>query len=241
MTGQAAPREVVLAARKVSVRYGGVLAVDSVTLRLVRAEGLALLGRNGAGKSSLLKALAGLTPAAGDIQRPSRHAGEPPGLAFVAQTSGGSGDLRWDLPLTVAEIVGFGLLHRRRLRPGRSARDRQAIDDALHQLGLAALASRLAGELSGGQRQRVLLARALVQRPSVLLLDEPFAGLDAETCDALGAHLLELRRHGVAVLCALHEHRLAGQYFDRTLVLETGQLHTCTHPAMALAEAGQRG
>lgn len=229
MTAGADP---VLTARELTVRHGHTVAVRAADLTLHASEGIALIGRNGAGKSSLLRVLAGLSSSDGDIRCPAARR-RPPGLAFVAQSSGDSQGLRWDLPLSVTDVVGFGLLHRRQLRPGRSAADRRAVGDAIRKLGLEPLANRPVGELSGGQRQRVLLARALVREPSVLLLDEPFAGLDVETCHALGEHLRDLRERGVGVLCALHEHELARRFFDRILLMESGCLRSAARRELA--------
>ncbi|GAA5123504.1 metal ABC transporter ATP-binding protein [Haloechinothrix salitolerans] len=219
-----APMDAVLSVRDLTVSFGSSLVLRSVHLTVYATEGVALLGQNGAGKSSLLRAIAGLQPYRGDVDVPStRHRASS--VAFVAQTSGGGHGIRWDLPLNVSDVVGFGLLRRRRPRAGRGKADREAIADAIARVGLTPLARRPINTLSGGQRQRVLLARALVQRPDVLLLDEPFAGVDADTRDTLGEHLHQLRGAGVAVLCALHEEHLAHRFFSRVLTLESGRLH----------------
>jgi ABC-type Mn2+/Zn2+ transport system ATPase subunit len=203
----------------VTVRYGRVVAVDGVSFTIPAGQAVALVGRNGAGKSSLLRAVAGIEPAQGTVGvhgRPCHHEHVNAPVAYVAQRS----HARWDLALTSLDVVLAGCRARgsRWWRP--TSRERAAAAAALEQVGLAAVAGQPIARLSGGQAQRVLLARAFVQRPDVMLLDEPFAGLDRAAVARLAAAIHELCGAGVAVLCALHELDIARHVFGRTVALD---------------------
>jgi ABC-type Mn2+/Zn2+ transport system ATPase subunit len=223
---------VVVEVRGLGVRYGRVHALDDVDLDLTTGEAVALLGPNGGGKSTLLRALAGLTPARGEVvlHAPPCHHDRGVTLAYVAQRS----TARWDFPVTVRDAVLAGRLPSRpRLRP-YSTRDRAAAAAALDRLDLTGLTRRPVRTLSGGQAQRLLLARALAQDADVLLLDEPFAGLDADTTARLAGLLGELADEGRTVLCALHEHDLARAVFPRAVAL-AGRVHARGPTADVLA------
>jgi ABC-type sulfate/molybdate transport systems ATPase subunit len=200
--------EPLLSAEGVSVRRGRRVVVHDVALELRRGEIVALLGPNGAGKSSLLDALAGALPAAaGRIERHGR-------VAVALQ----SPDLaRRTVVANITLALGWWGV----ARGERAARARAA----LAALGAEHLAQRPAGSLSGGERRRVHLARAIAVEPDVLLLDEPFAGLDAEA----RARLLEdsvsaLRSPARATLVVVHDRAEAWALADRLLILIAGQL-----------------
>jgi manganese/iron transport system ATP-binding protein len=187
----------------VVVRYGDQVALRGVAGRLAAGESMALIGPNGAGKSTLIRAILGLVPAAsGEL----RVFGLPPAearsrVAYVPQHS----QLDPEFPVNARQVV---LMGRYRSvgwlrRPGRA--DRAAADAALAAVGLADRAGARFGTLSGGQRQRVLFARALAQEASLLLLDEPFNGVDAVTQEVLVELLGKSRNAGAAVLLSTHD------------------------------------
>jgi manganese/iron transport system ATP-binding protein len=187
----------------VTVAYGRRAALDGVTGRVDPGSSVALIGPNGAGKSTLLKAILGLVP----LQRGRIEVlGAEPGdarrrVAYVPQADA----LDPEFPVSALQVV---LMGRYRdvgwlRRPGRA--DRRLAAEALDRVGLADRASDRFGTLSGGQRQRVLLARAIAQGSRLLLLDEPFNGVDAATQDLLLAVLAELRADGVAVVMSTHD------------------------------------
>lgn len=189
--------ELVLDLASVSVELGGRLALRNVTLQLRPGELVGLIGPNGAGKTTLLRTVLGLlTPAGGTA---STRIDGP--IGYVPQRH----EFVWDFPIRVEQAVmtgrtrQIGWLH----RPGRD--DRQAVDEALERVDLTALRHRPIGELSGGQRQRVLVARALAVRPRLLLLDEPFTGLDVPTQELLTRLFGELRTEGKALLMTTHD------------------------------------
>ena len=188
-----------------SAQYGGTgqLALDQVTLRVRTGARAALVGANGAGKSTLLKAIVGLVPiTAGTIEihgasfRSCRRR-----VAYLPQLT----EVDWRFPVSVARLVLSGTyVHLGWLRrPGRA--ERELARRSLARLGIENLAERQIGQLSGGQRQRALLARALVQQADVVLLDEPFTAVDAESRSVVLNVMDQLRRDGITVLLATHE------------------------------------
>ncbi|MBT0774028.1 anchored repeat-type ABC transporter ATP-binding subunit [Kineosporia sp. J2-2] len=187
----------------VAVDLGGRPVLESVNLTARRGELLALIGPNGAGKTTLLRTVLGLLrPRAGRVlvegvpARPGRAS-----IGYVPQRH----EFAWDFPVSVAGVVMTGLTGRLGLlrRPG--AAQWEAVAEALDRVRMRELAERPVGQLSGGQRQRVLVARALVLRPSVLLLDEPFTGLDLPTQELLSVLFTDLAREGRAVVMTTHD------------------------------------
>jgi manganese/iron transport system ATP-binding protein len=186
-----------------TVRLGGRLALDRVDLTVAGGELVGLIGPNGAGKTTLLRAILGLLPLdAGRITvggRPPARA--RPSVGYVPQRH----DFAWDFPIPVAGAVMTGRTRAIGMLRRPSATDREAVGEALERAGLSDLRDRPIGELSGGQRQRVLVARALALRPDVLLLDEPFAGVDAPTQELLTTLLAQLAAEGHALLMTTHD------------------------------------
>jgi ABC-type Mn2+/Zn2+ transport system ATPase subunit len=201
----------------VTVAYGGRPALESVTLSVPHGAQVAIVGPNGAGKSTLFKALVGLLPVrSGTVllrdRRPGRHGDT---IAYVPQRE----EIDWGFPVTVHDVVmmgRYGSLGWFR-RPG--AADREVVARCLDELGIAELERRAIGELSGGQQQRVFLARALAQEPHVLLLDEPFTGVDVGAREALLTLLDRLRGRGITVLVSTHDMETAAQRFELTALL----------------------
>jgi ABC-type Mn2+/Zn2+ transport system ATPase subunit len=200
-----------------TVSYGDRPALQEVTFCVPVGTQVAVIGPNGAGKSTLFKALVGLLPLRkGSI---SVH-GLPLGhhrdcVAYVPQRE----EVDWRFPVTVSDVVmmgRYGRLGRLKL-PGRS--DRTAVAESLEKLSIADLASQPIGGLSGGQQQRVFLARALAQEPHIVLMDEPFTGIDVSTQEATLALFEKLRDQQVTVLISTHDLNLAATHFDQVLLL----------------------
>ena len=193
--------------------YGGPPVLRDVSLELHAGERIGVLGPNGGGKSTLFRVLLGeLRPLRGSFRRPPR-------LGFVPQTERS----RLDYPVSALDVALMGTLSRVPWwRPvGRG--ERRAALAALERVGLVPLADEQFGELSGGQRQRVLVARALVQDAPVLLLDEPFSGVDQTSADLLERLLGDLADEGRALLVATHDLEQARR-FDRVLCLNRRQI-----------------
>jgi ABC-type Mn2+/Zn2+ transport system ATPase subunit len=200
-------------AEDVAVGYGGRPVLEGLTFDLEPGQRLGVLGPNGGGKSTLVRALLGeLTPLAGRLEVAVR-------CSVVPQTERS----RLDYPVTALDVALMGSLSRLPWwrRPGR--RERRSALDALAAVHLAELAARPFGELSGGQRQRVLVARALVQDAGLVLLDEPFTGVDVASAEVLAALIDSLAAEGRGVLVATHDVDQA-RGFDRVLCLNGRQV-----------------
>jgi ABC-type Mn2+/Zn2+ transport system ATPase subunit len=203
--------------RGVSIFYGERAALESVSIVIPHGAQVAVIGPNGAGKSTLFKAIVGLIPLrSGTILIHGRPPADSHGpIAYVPQRE----EVDWRFPVTVQDVVAMGRYGRRGWLKRLSGADREAIERSLAQLGIADLAKRPIGELSGGQQQRAFLARAVAQEPHVLLLDEPFTGVDIATREATFALLSELRRRSVTVLVSTHDLDLASERFDQVVLL----------------------
>ena len=192
-----------------------------MSFALPRGEFAALVGPNGSGKSTLLRVLLGLlTPTEGSVRCfgvDPRRLAERGRVGYVPQRR----VLAPDLPATVAEVVGTGRLARRRWWRRPRDEDRAAITHAIAAVGLAAETRRPVRELSGGQQQRVLIARALASDPELLVLDEPVAGVDAESQRLFRDSLVHLvREHGAAILLVSHELGAVADDLDRVIVMK---------------------
>ena len=204
--------------------YDGTPAISAVTFSLRPGQTLALLGPNGGGKTTLLRAVLGeLRPAEGTLRVATT-------CGAVPQTERS----RLDYPVSALDVVAMGTLARLPWwrRPGR--REREAAARALGRVGLRALGDETFGRLSGGQRQRVLIARALVQDAGVLLLDEPFAGLDRPSAERLEALIEELAGEGRGIAIATHDLEQA-RGCDLVLCINRRQI-ACGHPDEVLAD-----
>jgi manganese/iron transport system ATP-binding protein len=205
--------------RDVTVAYAnGVTAVRDASFRLEAGTICALVGVNGSGKSTLFKTLMGfLTPAAGEVRiggAPVDAALKAGLVAYVPQAE----EVDWTFPVLVRDVVLMGRYgHMGFLRIARAA-DRAAVAEALQRVGMAEFADRQIGELSGGQRKRVFLARALAQGAPVILLDEPFTGVDVKTEAAIIALMQELRTQGRLMLVATHNLGSVPDFCDQVVL-----------------------
>jgi manganese/iron transport system ATP-binding protein len=187
---------------------GGARALRDVSFRIVGGRICGLAGPNGSGKSTLFKAIMGLIdPAAGAVRidggsvAAARRTGA---IAYVPQAE----EVDWTFPVSVRDVVTMGRQGRMNLFRIPSATDRRIVGESLARVGMDGFADRQIGELSGGQRKRVFLARALAQEAPIVLLDEPFTGVDRKTEEAIGALLKTMRDEGRLLLVSTHD--LAG-------------------------------
>jgi ABC-type Mn2+/Zn2+ transport system ATPase subunit len=206
-------RVAALEVRGVGAGYGGAPVLENVDFELRPGERIAVLGPNGGGKSTLFRVLLGqLPPLAGTVTRRGR-------AAFVPQTERS----RIDYPVSALDVALMGTLSRLPWWRPNGRRERHAAREALARVGLGGLANAQFGELSGGQRQRVLVARALVQDAPILLLDEPFVGVDIPSAELLERLLLELADEGRAIMVTTHELEQSERY-DQVLCLNRRQV-----------------
>jgi ABC-type Mn2+/Zn2+ transport system ATPase subunit len=201
----------------VTVGYNGAPALKDVSLQIPHGARVAVVGPNGAGKSTLFKALVGLLP----IQkgRILVH-GLPLGdhqdcVAYVPQRE----EVDWRFPATVLDVVLMGRFGQIGWFKRPAERDRQLAAQSLEQMGISHLANTAIGDLSGGQQQRVFLARALAQEPHILLMDEPFTGVDAATQEVTLTLLERLEIQQVTILISTHDLNLATERFTKVLLL----------------------
>jgi branched-chain amino acid transport system ATP-binding protein len=223
--------QTLLDVRGLRVAYGGVVAVNNVDLRVAEGHVQGLIGPNGAGKTSMIDALTGYhRPGAGsvvfggvDITRTRAHRRARMGLVRTFQSVELFDDLTVDENLLVAsERAGVGQALREIFMPAK-AFDRSAVDWALSVCDLGEVSERYPHEISHGQRKLVGVARALAQRPRLVLLDEPAAGLDTDESIELGKRLRSLPdQHGVSVLLVDHDMGLVLSVCDRLMVLDFG-------------------
>ncbi len=206
-----------LTVENLSVRYPEGLALDGISFATSCGSCVALIGPNGAGKSTLLKAIAGLQPiAAGKIfWRGTLVAKWSREIAYLPQRE----NVDWQFPITVRGVVSMGRYPQAGWWRPFSNSDADAIEHALAAMGLLDLQHRQISALSGGQQQRVFLARALAQEAHVLLLDEPFSGLDHPAKTALAQTLRDLTKEGRLVLAAHHDLDTVREIYDQALLL----------------------
>jgi len=202
----------------VTVAYGRRPVIWNVDLAIEKPCLFGVIGPNGAGKSTLLKAALGLVPVVGGYVRffgapLARVRGR---VGYVPQRE----TVDWDFPVSVLDVVLMGSFARLGWfrRPGR--RERSLAIECLERVGLADFADRQIGRLSGGQQQRVFLARALAQEADVYLLDEPMAGVDAQSQEKIFGVLAGLRDAGRLVVVVHHDLRTAAEWFDRVALVD---------------------
>ncbi|WEF23289.1 manganese/iron ABC transporter ATP-binding protein [Paracoccus sp. S3-43] len=207
--------------QNLTVAYrSGVTALRDASFTVPQGSVTALVGVNGAGKSTLFKALMGLLPhESGQVrilggtveQALARNL-----VAYVPQAE----EVDWTFPVLVQDVVMMGRYgHMGFFRRARPA-DRQAVDAALTRVNMTDFRNRQIGELSGGQKKRVFLARAIAQRAQVILLDEPFTGVDVKTEEAIIALLKDLRQEGRVMLVSTHDLGSVPEYCDRVVMVK---------------------
>jgi ABC-type Mn2+/Zn2+ transport system ATPase subunit len=203
----------------VTVAYHGKVALHSASLQLQSGSICGLVGMNGAGKSTLFKAIMGFVkPVTGRIlvnSLPIHQAQKKNLVAYVPQSE----EVDWNFPVSVADVVMMGRYgYMNLLRIPRSI-DKQAVRESLERVQMWDLRDRQIGELSGGQKKRTFFARALAQQAQVLLLDEPFAGVDVKTEKMLIDLLLQLRQSGHTILISTHDLASINTFCDRVVLI----------------------
>ena len=234
-----------ISVESVTVRYSnGHTAIRDVSFTLQGGTTCALVGVNGSGKSTLFKSLMGqIKPKSGSIRLcglPVPQALKRNLVAYVPQSE----EVDWQFPVSVYDVVmqgRYGYLNFLRLP---KAEDKRKVQEAMERVGIAHLAQRQIGELSGGQKKRVFLARALAQQSKIILLDEPFTGVDVKTEDAIVDLLGQLRAQGHLILVSTHNLGMVPDFCDQVVminrtVLAAGRTeHTFNQHNLELAFGG---
>ncbi len=209
-----------LSVRGITVTYpNGMTALQDASFELGPGTICGLVGVNGSGKSTLFKAIMGfVAPASGEVRiagRPGRAAMKRGTVAYVPQSE----EVDWNFPVLVEDVVMMGRYgHMNALRIP-SANDKRKVGEALERVGMTTFRHRQIGELSGGQKKRVFLARALAQEGKVILLDEPFTGVDVKTETAIVDLLLQLRASGHVMLVSTHNLGSVPDFCDHVVLL----------------------
>jgi manganese/iron transport system ATP-binding protein len=209
-----------IAVEGITVTYrNGHTALRNTSFSIPQGTITALVGVNGSGKSTLFKAIMGFVPlAAGRVSlfgEPAGRALKRNAVAYVPQSE----DVDWNFPVLVEDVVMMGRYgHMNMLRIAR-AEDRAKVDAALERVGMNGYRKRQIGELSGGQKKRVFLARALAQEGRIILLDEPFTGVDVRTEEAIIALLKSLRNEGRVMLVSTHNLGSVPRFCDRAVLI----------------------
>lgn len=209
-----------LEVRNASIGYGDRIVLHDLSFQVPHGARVAVVGPNGAGKSTLFKALVGLLPLqSGQIFVHGLPLGNHKDcVAYVPQRE----EVDWSFPVSVSDVVMMGRYDHQGWFGRTSEHDKQVVRRSLAQMGIAPLADRSIRDLSGGEQQRVFLARALAQEPHILLMDEPFTGVDVPTQDSTLALLDDLRAEDVTVMIATHDLAIAVEKFDQMLLLNHG-------------------
>ena len=216
-----------------TVSYGGKPVLVDISLEVPAGSVVGILGPNGAGKSTLIKALMGFVRRDfGEVVLFGKPVEDARGhVAYVPQR----GQIDWSFPVTVWDVVLMGRYMYTPWYRSIKARDRELALIALEQVRMTDFRHRQIGQLSGGQQQRVFMARALAQQSPILLLDEPFAGVDAATERAIAGLLKQSKAEGKTVMVVHHDLETAAEFFDRVVILNR-RLYAYGEPAAVLQE-----
>ena len=206
---------IVFSAKNASIGYSQTPVLTGITLSLSPGHALALIGPNGSGKTTLMRALLGSAQLiSGELSCPLDF------LGYVPQNS----DIDLSFPINVRQVVEMGMYPKTKLLRPLSREQKEAVSAALEQIGLVERARERFGTLSGGQRQRVLVARALVAEPRLVLLDEPFNGLDEPNREALLSLISQAKAQGTAFMISTHDYRVATEVCDESLIVAGRQV-----------------
>ena len=201
-----------------TVSYGPVPALLDISVQIPAGKLIGIIGPNGSGKSTLIKSMLGFVkPDVGSVEVFGQDVASVKGrIAYVPQR----GSVDWDFPVTVREVAAMGRYGKRRWWQDLTKEDYYLAGEALEKVRMSEFANRQIGQLSGGQQQRVFMARALAQNADILLLDEPFAGVDAATESAILEVLQDTKASGKTVVVVHHDLATAAEYFDLLLLLK---------------------
>lgn len=229
--GSSLPETPAIEVENVTVSYGPTPAILDVSFKVPPGQLVGIIGPNGSGKSTLIKTILGFKrPDIGSIRLFGDSIEESRGrVAYVPQ----HGSVDWEFPITVREVALMGRYGHIPWWRDPTSEDKRIADEALDMVRMSEFKERQIGQLSGGQRQRVFMARAMVQGADVLLLDEPFSGVDAATERAILDVLQQTKQSGRTLMVVHHDLATAAEYFDR-LILVKQRLYAYGTPEQVL-------
>ncbi len=222
--------------RNLTVSYGPKPALLDVSVCINKGELVGgIIGPNGAGKSTLMKAILGFVKRdIGDVYifgKPVEHTRG--GLVAYVPQRGGTVD--WDYPVTVYDVAMMGRYGHLKWWQNETKEDHDIVEKCLEMVRMSDFKDRQIGQLSGGQQQRVFMARALAQGAQILLLDEPFAGVDAATENAILDVLSEAKKAGITLVVVHHDLATASEYFDKLLLIKQ-RLYAAGPPSLVFRQ-----
>jgi ABC-type Mn2+/Zn2+ transport system ATPase subunit len=203
--------------KDLSVFYRDTLALDNVSLTINTGKITGIIGPNGSGKSTLLKGILGIIPIKkGEIKffgnSLEKYRSK---IAYVPQRE----SIDWDFPITVEEVVAMGRIRPKKWWARTTLADKEIVKETLKKVQLSEFSNRQIGQLSGGQQQRVFLARALAQEAELIVMDEPFVGIDMASQESILSIVQKLRDSGKTVIIVHHDLSVVAQYFDDVVLL----------------------
>ncbi len=224
----------IISVEHLTVSYGHKPALLDINFSIRPKQLIGIIGPNGSGKSTLLKSLLGfIKPDFGNIKVYDKIVSKNEGLmAYVPQRSA----VDWDFPITVREVAMMGRYQYIPWWKEPNQNDSVIVQKAMETVRVSELGDRQIGELSGGQQQRVFMARALSQKADILLLDEPFAGVDAATEKAILNVLKSVKESGKTLIVVHHDLTTAAEYFDQLILLKQ-RLYAYGTPEKVLQES----
>lgn len=233
MTTSSMPKDTTIVVKNLTVSYGPKPALLDISVSVEKGSLVGVIGPNGAGKSTLIKAILGFVKQdVGSVQILGIPAEKAKGLvAYVPQ----KGAVDWDFPICVKDVAMMGRYGSVPWYQDPTQKDWQIVLEALDMVRMSEFKDRQIGQLSGGQQQRVFMARALAQGSEILLLDEPFAGVDAATERAILDVLDRAKNTGRTLVVVHHDLATAAEYFDR-LILIKQRLYAYGPPDAVLQE-----
>lgn len=209
--------------QKVGFTYGEQWLFKDVSVQISSGDFVAIIGPNGAGKSTLLRLIANIyTPTSGQISLYGQPMGEFRNWHKIGYVPQNPARQQKSFPITVREVVSLGCLQTNSLWARPSRADKLAVEAVLEEFGLQNFANRKIGELSGGQQQKVFLAKALVKKPELLLLDEPATGIDSQTKVELYERLAALNKAGCTIVMISHDLELTARVATSALCVDRG-------------------
>lgn len=200
-----------------TVFYREMLALDHISVSVNAGRITGIIGPNGSGKSTFLKGILGITPIKegrisffGNGFEKFRSK-----IAYVPQRE----SIDWDFPITVEEVVEMGRITPKKWWARTTSADKEIVKETLRKVQLTDFSTRQIGQLSGGQQQRVFLARALAQEAELIIMDEPFVGIDMASQEAILTIVRKLRDAGKTIVIVHHDLSIVAQYFDDVILL----------------------